>query len=175
MGLVLKRVLPLAVLLWAIAAAVVYALHHGDRPMSAGAVVVLQGSPTRLPVGLRLVQAGYASLLVISRGSRKKLEERLCSGHQRVAGVVVLCFSADPASTRGEAEFIGRLARDHEIGRIDVVTSKFHVFRAGIVIRRCYHGRLRLVGAPQADWKLPWDALTETSKLVYQLVVARGC
>jgi hypothetical protein len=32
-----------------------------------------------------------------------------------------------------------------------------------------------MVGAPQPAWKLPWYAVTESGKLVYQLVVARGC
>ena len=170
MGFVLKRVLPLAVLAWAAAAAVVFALHHGEGPVHADAVVVLAGSRTRLPVGLKLVEEGYAPLLVVSRGGGKGLEARLC---RRRAGVI--CFTARPFSTRGEAEFVGRLARRRRLSRIDVVTSQFHVFRARIVIARCYHGRIRMVGAPQAWWKLPWDALTETAKLTYQLTVARRC
>ena len=163
------------VLAWAVAVAVVGALHHGQSPEKADAVVVLQGSKTRLPVGLKLVEQGYAPLLVISRGDHKQLEERLCSGRERIARVTVLCFEADPPSTRGEARFIGRLAGQHDARRIDVVTSQFHVFRAGILIRRCYHGDLRMVGAPQQWWKLPLQALSETAKLGYQLVVQRGC
>jgi uncharacterized SAM-binding protein YcdF (DUF218 family) len=174
-SIVVKRVLPLAVLAWAAAVSILYALNHGARPVRADAVVVLQGSKTRLPVGLRLVREGYAPLLVISRGDRKKVERRLCSGRQRLPHVRVVCFDAEPTSTRGEAEFIGRLARRRGLARIDVVTSQFHVFRARIVIERCYHGDLRMVGAPQETWKLPWLALTETAKLVYQLAVARSC
>jgi uncharacterized SAM-binding protein YcdF (DUF218 family) len=163
------------VLVWAAAVAVVGALYHGRSPEKADAVVVLQGSKTRLPLGLKLVEQGYAPLLVISRGDRKRLEARLCSGRQRIPRVSVLCFVADPSSTRGEAEFIGRLAKRRGVDRIDVVTSQFHVFRAGIVIRRCYHGDLRMVGAPQQWWKLPLQALSETAKLGYQLVFARAC
>jgi uncharacterized SAM-binding protein YcdF (DUF218 family) len=175
MGFLLTRVVPALLAAWVVAVVAVYALYHGGKPVHAGAVVVLQGSSTRLPIGLRLVREGYAPLLVISRGSHKKLEARLCSGRLRVPRVNVLCFEADPPSTRGEAEFVGRLARDHHFTRIDVVTSRFHVFRARIVIARCYHGRLRMVGAPQVNWKLPWDAVTETAKLVYQEVFARRC
>jgi uncharacterized SAM-binding protein YcdF (DUF218 family) len=163
------------VLLWALAAAVVFALYHGGRPIRANAVVVLQGSKSRLPLGMKLVEEGYAPLLVISRGDHKQLEARLCSGRERIAHVTVLCFEASPSSTRGEAEFVGRLARERDLSTLDVVTSQFHVFRAGIVIRRCYHGRLRMVGSPQETWKLPWQALNETAKLGYQLVVARSC
>jgi len=168
-------VLLAVVLVWAAACALVFALYHGERPEHAGAVVVLQGSKTRLPMGVELVERGYAPLLVISRGDRRQLEQRLCDGRRRIARVSVLCFAADPASTRGEARFIGRLARERGLSKLDVVTSQFHVFRAGIVIRRCYHGDLRMVGAPQETWKLPWQALNETAKLAYQLVFARAC
>ena len=168
-------VLATVVLVWAVAAAIVFALYHGGDPIRADAVVVLQGSKTRLPVGMKLVEEGYAPLLVISRGDRKQLEARLCSGRQRIPRVTVLCFEANPSSTRGEAEFVGRLARQRGLKTVDVVTSQFHVFRAGIVIRRCFHGALRMVGSPQETWKLPWQALNETAKLAYQLTVARGC
>ena len=43
------------------------------------------------------------------------------------------------------------------------------------MIRRCYHGKLVMVGAPQQWWKLPWQALSETAKLGYQLTIARSC
>ena len=83
--------------------------------------------------------------------------------------------SPERSRTRGEARFIGKLAEQHDAKRIDVVTSQFHVFRAGILIRRCYHGGLRMVGAPQQWWKLPVQAVSETAKLAYQVVFARSC
>jgi len=58
---------------------------------------------------------------------------------------------------------------------VDVVTSQFHVFRARILIRRCYHGGLRMVGAPEGRLRLPIDVAKETVKLVYQELVARDC
>jgi uncharacterized SAM-binding protein YcdF (DUF218 family) len=169
------RVLPLAVLVWAVAATAAYVVRHGQHPIRAQAVVVLEGSSERLPTGLQLVREGYAPLLVISKGDRKKLEAKLCAGRDWPAHVRVLCFTADPLSTRGEAEFVGRLAKRLHLDRIDVVTSKFHVLRAQMLIERCYHGELRMVGASQPYWKLPWYALTETAKLAYQLVFARSC
>jgi uncharacterized SAM-binding protein YcdF (DUF218 family) len=175
MRLILLRVLPLVVLAWVLAVGAAFALRHGGRPIHADAVVVLQGSKPRLPKGLALVEAGYAPLLVISKGDHRALEQKLCAGRDVPAHVRVLCFTANPASTRGEAEFIGRLAQKRRLTRIDVVTSRFHVFRAEIVLRRCYHGDLRMVGVSQPAWKFPWYAATETAKLAYQLVVARGC
>ena len=175
MRFVLQRALPLVVLVWVVAVSAAFALRHGGRPVRADAVVVLEGSKPRLPEGLKLVREGYAPLLVVSRGDRKKLEAKLCAGRGWPAHVRVLCFDANPLSTRGEAEFIGRLARERGLARIDVVTSQFHVFRSQILLERCYHGELRMVGVTQPVWKFPWYAVTETAKLAYQLIVARGC
>ena len=175
MRFVLTRALPLAVLSWALVVGAAFALRHGGRPIRADAVVVLEGSKPRLPKGLQLVAQGYAPLLVISKGDDKKLERKLCAGRGWPAHVRVLCFVANPPSTRGEAEFIGRLARERGLRRIDVVTSQFHVFRAQLLLERCYHGDLQMVGVTQPVWKVPWYAVTETAKIAYQLVVARGC
>jgi uncharacterized SAM-binding protein YcdF (DUF218 family) len=175
MKFILTRVLPLAVLAWVVAVSAAFAFRHGGRPIHADAVLVLQGSKPRLPEGIKLVQEGYAPLLVVSRGDRKQLEARLCAPHQTVVHARVVCFVANPASTRGEAEFIGRLARKRDLRRIDVVTSQFHVFRAQIVLERCYHATLRMVGVTQPFWKMPWYAVTETAKLAYQLFIARSC
>ena len=56
-----------------------------------------------------------------------------------------------------------------------MVTSQFHVFRARIVIRRCFHGRLRLVGASQALVALPARRDPEPAKLAYQLAIDGDC
>ncbi len=82
---------------------------------------------------------------------------------------------AHPYSTVGEAETIARLARARGWNRIDVVTSEYHVVRARILVERCYHGQLRVVGAPDQLWLLPVDAALESVKLVYHELVHRGC
>jgi hypothetical protein len=49
------------------------------------------------------------------------------------------------------------------------------VTRARMLVRRCYHGRLWLVGTHTPWWKLPADFVWETGKLITQLTYARGC
>ncbi len=169
-----KRAFGLLVVAWAFGAIALFGIHHDGPPVHADAVVVLEGSNTRLPLGVKLVQEGYAPLLVVSRGDSKKLEQKVCGGTDHLKARVI-CFYAKPASTRGEAEEIGRLAERLELRRIDVVTSQFHVFRARMLIRRCYHGDLHMVGSSQPEWKFPLYALSETAKLAYQLVFARSC
>jgi uncharacterized SAM-binding protein YcdF (DUF218 family) len=163
------------VVVWALGSALLFALDHGGKPERADAVVVLEGSNTRLPLGLKLVRQGYAHLLIISRGDRKKLEAKVCAEEGVAANVQVICFTADPSSTKGEAEELGRLAAERHLETLDIVTSQFHVFRARMILGRCFHGKLNMVGASQPAWKLPWYELTEDAKLAYQLTFDRGC
>jgi uncharacterized SAM-binding protein YcdF (DUF218 family) len=169
-----KLALGLVIVAWVIAAIALFGIHHDNRPVHADAIAVLEGSNTRLPLAVKLVQEGYAPLLLVSRGDSKKLERRVCNGTDGLH-VRVICFTAKPASTRGEAEEIGRLAKQLDLKRIDVVTSQFHVFRARMLIKRCYHGDLHMVGSSQQEWKFPLYALQETAKLTYQVLFARSC
>jgi uncharacterized SAM-binding protein YcdF (DUF218 family) len=166
---VIRRVLAGLVIVYLAAAVYLFVVHHDDRPAKADAVVVLSGTSQRLVVGERLVRQGYAPLLVVSRSTHPKPAERSAcrSG--------ALCFRANPYSTRGEARAIARLAAAHHWRLIDVVTSQFHILRARIVIRRCYRGGLRMVGAPESLLDLPYEVAKETAKLAYQEVFARSC
>ena len=155
---------------WLCVAIALFAVHHDDPPAHADAVVVLQGSKTRLPLGYGLMQEGYAPLLLVSRGSRLPLEHSLCDGE---TDLKVVCFSA--TSTRGEARIVSRIAHARNLRSLDVVTSQFHVFRARRIFERCYDGDLHMVGADQTWWLLPKYMVTETAKLAYQTVFARGC
>jgi hypothetical protein len=122
---------------------------------------------------LKLMREGYAPLLVVSKPDHENaLYRQVCGGRPRFR---TLCFHASPYSTRGEAREIGKLARARHWTTVDVVTSSFHDFRARIVVGRCYHGRLRMIGAPQTTWELPWYMVTESAKLADQLVFQRSC
>jgi uncharacterized SAM-binding protein YcdF (DUF218 family) len=161
------------VLAWVVAAVALFVVDHGDSPIHADAIFVLSGSPTRLPVGLRLLREGYAPLLVISRSPRPtRLEQRACA---RRTGSQILCVRAEPYSTVGEAELLARLARTRRWRSVDVITSQYHVVRARILLERCYRGRLRVVGAPDQLWLLPVNAVLESVKLVYHELFHRGC
>ena len=164
------QVLAILFAVWLAVAIALFVVHHDDPPARADAVVVLQGSKTRLPLGYRLVQEGYAPLLIVSRGSKLDLERRLCD---RETALDVVCFSA--TSTRGEARIVSRIAHERNLRSLDVVTSQFHVFRARRIFERCYDGDLRMVGADQTWWLMPKYMATESAKLAYQATLARGC
>jgi len=176
---VVVRIVLLVVAAWIVASLVLFTWSPWKRaaPAHADVVVVLSGGRERLPPALALIRDGVAKTLAISSVSRTRpwpLGERLCAAH-RYAGARVLCFDAQPFSTRGEAEAVERLVRTHQWSRVGVVTSSFPVTRAHLLFRRCYDGRLWVVGVPRAWWKLPGEWASETSKLAYQLTVQRAC
>jgi uncharacterized SAM-binding protein YcdF (DUF218 family) len=149
----------------------------GSAPAHADAIVVLSGGRERLPPALDLVRRGVAPTLAISSVSRTRpwpLADRLCAA-RRYARARVICFETSPYSTRGEAEEVAHLAFVRHWTRVVVVTSRFHVTRAHMIFRRCYHGALWMVGVPRTWWKLPVEWVSETGKLLYQLTVQRSC
>jgi uncharacterized SAM-binding protein YcdF (DUF218 family) len=118
-----------------------------------------------------------APVLAISSPNRGKWPKArsLCAGRTKVARVRVLCFQPNPFSTQGEARAVARLARAHGWSRVVVVTSTFHVTRARMLFRRCYPGKLWMVGTSSPWWKLPEEWASETGKLIVQLTAQRGC
>ena len=117
-----------------------------------------------------------APVLVISGAGfdpKWKKARALCAHGAK--GFRVLCFDPKPYSTRGEARGIARLAQHHGWRTVDVVTSRYHVFRARMIIERCYHRRLRMIGTsyPWGDAPISW--LSEWGKLAVQLTVERSC
>ncbi len=171
---VLPRLLPLVAVAALVAVAIyLFGTHRTDAPIKADAVVVLAGTVERLPVGLELMRKGYAPLLVVSLSDPMSHQQAaVCRRRQPFR---VVCFRARPFETRGEARAIGRFARARRWHRVDVVTSFFHIVRARVLIRRCYHGTLRMIGAPESRLHLPIDIVKESAKLLYQETVARGC
>jgi uncharacterized SAM-binding protein YcdF (DUF218 family) len=164
---------------WLVACVFLFVWPRADSPPAhADAVVVLSGGLNRrLDPALALVRRGVAPVLAISspfRGKWRKAQD-LCTGRTKTTRFRVLCFSPSPFSTQGEARAVARLARAHGWSSVVVVTSTFHVLRARMLFRRCYHGRLAVVGSGSPWWQLPEEWASETGKLIVQLTVQRGC
>ena len=164
---------------WVVACLVFFTWSPWDSaaPAHADVVVVLSGNKRRLPAALALIRRGVAPALALSSVERTKHwaeADRLCRT-RRYAGARVVCFDATPFSTRGEARTVARLAQARGWRSIVVVTSRFHVTRAHMLFRRCWHGPLSMVGAPSTWWQLPVEWVSETGKLLVQLTVQRSC
>ena len=164
---------------WLVACLVLFVWPPAETgaPARADAVVMLSGSTKRLGPALALIRRHVAPVLALSSVSitpKWKSARRLCRAGS-YDGARVLCFLAHPYSTRGEARTVSELARRHGWQSIVVVSSTFHLTRVDVLFRRCYHGRLALVGAPEVWWRLPQEWANETAKLLVQLTIDRGC
>jgi len=164
---------------WLVACLVLFVWPPAESspPAHADVVVVLSGNKRRLRPALALIRRGVAPVLALSTVQRTRHwpeAERLCATH-RYAGARVVCFTAIPFSTEGEARTVARLVRERGWRSVVVVTSTFHVTRAHMLFRRCYRGPLTIIGSPSTWWQLPEEWASETGKLLVQLTVRRGC
>lgn len=173
-------VLAALVVVWLVACAVLFVWPSAaSSPRRADAVVVLSGGrDSRLNPALALMRRRVAPVLVISSPAQDpkwRSAGRICRAPAHAYPFRVLCFEATPFSTRGEARAIARLARAHNWERVVVVTSTYHLTRARMLVRRCFHGGLSMVGTGATWWKLPEEWASETGKLLVQLTLRRGC
>ena len=132
--------------------------------MIADGVVVLGGRPNRVPVGVALVRAGVAPVLVVFNADGSALDAPDADE--------VIVIRPDPYNTRGEAAIAARLARERGWRALVVVTSSYHVPRARRIFRRTWDGGLTMVPAPATLWRLPYDLASEAAKWVV-LVIRR--
>jgi uncharacterized SAM-binding protein YcdF (DUF218 family) len=163
------------VLAWAVLAAVLFLWPPRHVPQHADAVIVLAGARgPRLTRGLALARRGVAPVLVVSDAWSPTWVEanRLCAG--RPAPAPVLCFHPVPYSTRGEARSVARLAANHHWTSVLVVTSRYHIARAGILFDRCFGGAVYTEGAEQSFVSRLVAAPLETLKLAYAYL-HQGC
>ena len=95
-----------------------------DEPTAVDAIVVL-GEPDDYSMGEaeRLVRDGISDELVISTPFGEPGD--ICRNPP--TGLTVTCFVPDPLTTRGEAQEIGRLAKQRGWTAIAVVTWPTHV------------------------------------------------
>ena len=142
-------------------------------PGKVSAIVLLAGPGNLLSRAVGLAREHRAPFLVISLGTPQ-------SGNQcppRIPDVRLICFYPVPASTQGEAEFIGRLARRHDWRSVALVTITPQDTRARIRIGRCFGGRVYVVTAPpapsQTNW--PYQIAYQWGALLKALIFQRGC
>jgi uncharacterized SAM-binding protein YcdF (DUF218 family) len=123
------------------------------------------------------MHADVAPVLVVSEGhsGHRTVEQSLCGHADR--RFEVICFQAEPFSTRGEARTVSALAHARDWQSLVVVTSTYHVTRARVLFGRCYRDRLQVVdaGGSAGAVRLLRAVVHEWGGLIYAFVVARGC
>jgi len=146
-------------------------------PAHADAVVVLAGSEARLPVALNLVEHRAAKTLVVSQDDVKRDPARysLCHG-PKPKQYTLVCQTADPFSTRGEARMVADLVKKHRWASVIVVTSRYHLYRAHMLLRRCTEVDLSMRATDEDSWWRKAVAIPlEYVKLARAETLQRGC
>jgi len=145
---------------------------HG-MPARVDAIVMLNGPGNRLPTALGLARAHRAPVAVISRGSPQWVTGGNCA--PQIPGVRVICFSPDPATTQGEAEFAGRLARRYHWHSLVLVTTTPQDTRARLRMERCFPGSIYVMTAPLRAYDWPYALAYEWGATIKALVLQRSC
>ncbi|MCL2781775.1 MAG: YdcF family protein [Actinomycetia bacterium] len=143
-------ILALLVVAWLVVGSLVIVHPSVDKPTAADAIVVL-GPPQmngRLDVAKQLVAQGVASTVVVSVSfDNPKQADAIDYCQHPPTGVRVICFHAEPQSTRGEAEQTRQYVRQYGWHKVIVVTSVYHISRARMIFKRCFNGELLMVSA----------------------------
>jgi hypothetical protein len=142
-------------------------------PARADAIVMLNGPGDRLDTALDLAWAHRAPVIVISRSSGYWGHGSVCA--PRIPGVRVICFEPSPATTRGEAEFAGRLAVRYHWRSVIVVTVAPQDTVARLRVGRCLRARIYLVNAPLPAGQWPYEVAHEWGSTIKALALQRGC
>lgn len=135
------------------------------------AIVMLAGPGNRLPVALQLARERRAPVLVVSRGWR---------GYggpcpSPIPGMKLICFDPDPGDTRGEAEALGRLAKQFRWSSVVLVTTRTQDTRARMMVERCFGGSIYVVTAPMPLSSWPYQIAYGWGALLKALIVYRAC
>jgi uncharacterized SAM-binding protein YcdF (DUF218 family) len=140
-------------------------------PAKADAIVMLAGPGDRLPVALQLAAQHRAPVLVVSRG---------WMGYggpcpPPTQGVRTICFNPNPGNTRGEAEYVGALARRNAWHSLIVVAIRPQAVRAQLLFSRCFSGQVYVATSPVSlgDW--PYQIAYGWGALVKAALAVRGC
>jgi uncharacterized SAM-binding protein YcdF (DUF218 family) len=135
------------------------------------AIVVLAGPGDRLPVGLRLAHEHRADVLVVSQGWLGYGGPCPSAMH----GTRVICFDPNPGTTRGEAEYVSRLANRYGWRSLVLVATQTQAVRAELLMRRCFSGSVYVMTTPLPVSSLPYQIAYGWGALLKALVVVTAC
>jgi uncharacterized SAM-binding protein YcdF (DUF218 family) len=127
----------------------VYVTPQIDSLRRADAIFVLGGNGyERYPYAIELALQGLAPQVVVSNpaGFHDIWLTDLCA-HQRYP-FTVTCFEPEPATTKGEARELSKLATQEGWRTVIVVTFRPHISRARYILERCFDGELVMTESP---------------------------
>lgn len=141
-------------LLWLIVAVQLFANTDPLSVHRTDAVIMLGGAAAeRLPAAQRIQQELGIPVLVLSRTETfgNRAADAVC-GSAAAPHPSLVCFRPPDLDTRGEAQAISRLVALNGWESVTVVTSSYHVTRAGRLIGQCTTADVQMVAShPDLD------------------------
>jgi uncharacterized SAM-binding protein YcdF (DUF218 family) len=138
-------------------------------PDRADAIIELAGPGFRDDAALLLARDHRAPVLVQSTVESEAGTNRCLPP---VPGVTIMCFHADPLTTRGEARAIGELAARHNWKSVIIVTTPDHAWRAKLRVSRCFPGQVYVstTPLPTVDWffQIPYQWAASARALIFE-------
>jgi hypothetical protein len=145
---------------------------HG-MPRRVDAIVMLNGPGDRLDTALDLAWAHRAPTIVISRPTWYWGHGSVCA--PKIPRVKVICFVPKPATTRGEAEFAARLARQYHWRSVVLVAVAPQDTVARLRLGRCFSGRIYVVNAPLTAPEWLDEIARQWGSTIKALALQRTC
>jgi uncharacterized SAM-binding protein YcdF (DUF218 family) len=144
----IRRAVSLVLLVWALGFAV-FALFL-PQPAGAGtsdAVVVLTGGEGRIARGLEALDRGWARRLLVAGVDREVRAGEFAAEYDVAARRMACCLTLDRASvdTRSNAREAARWIAAHKVRSVRLVTSDWHMRRAGWELVRAVPPGTRIV------------------------------
>lgn len=124
-----------------------------------------------MSVALDLADAHRAPVLLVSQG----YEGYGGPCPPRPPGVTLICFEPDPPTTRGEAEYVGRLARQYHWKSVVLVVSRPQATRAHMLVGRCFPGQVYIATGPLPLRSWPYQLAYGWGALLKALVQHQSC
>ena len=150
-----------------------FVLPDRGMPSQVSAIVMLNGTGDRLGTALALAWAHRAPYLIISRGSQVFGHGSDCA--PRIPHETIICFDPDPSTTKGEAEFVGRLAKRFGWRSLVLVTTTPQASRGRLRVGRCFAGPVYAVTTPPPLSSWPYEIVYEWAATVKALIFQRSC
>lgn len=166
-------VLVCLVVLFCAATARLFVWPASGMPQRVDVIVLLNGSGNRLDTALELAWEHRASAILISRGSKYWGNGDVCA--PAMPNVKVICFDPDPETTRGEAEFAGRMAKRYHWQSMVLVATAPQDTRARLRFGMCFGGEIYVInaGLPASEW--PYEIAYEWAATIKALIFQRSC
>jgi hypothetical protein len=170
----LRRALAVASILVVVFAAVsarLFVWPPAGTPRQVDAILLTASPYAPLSLAIRLARSLRPKYLLISLGH----EGYGGSCPRPVPYSRLICFDPNPATTQGEAEYVGRLAARYSWRSILVVSITPQDWRAMQRVQRCFKGVVYGAGGGIPLYYWPYEIAYEWAATMKMLVLQRAC